>query len=180
MSVHLSIRMEQLGSHWTDFHEIWYLSILRKCVEKIQASLKSDENIGYFTWRPITHSWSYLAQFFLEWEIFYAKVVENLKTHIWCSLFFFNLAVKKIICEKCCIVDHRWQYGACALRAGKLRLHTQTLRICNTHCFSTATMVAWTRLSVALYVYCLSCFNQLKQSSLYRFIVLVVVTLQGF
>jgi hypothetical protein len=23
-------RTEQLGSHWTDFHEIWYLSMLRK------------------------------------------------------------------------------------------------------------------------------------------------------
>jgi len=23
LSVHLSVRMEQLGFHWTDFHEIW-------------------------------------------------------------------------------------------------------------------------------------------------------------
>jgi len=29
--------MEQLGSHWTDFHEIWYLSTFRKFVEKIQS-----------------------------------------------------------------------------------------------------------------------------------------------
>jgi len=27
MSVHLSIHMEKLGSHWTDFYEIWYLSL---------------------------------------------------------------------------------------------------------------------------------------------------------
>jgi len=27
--------MEQIGSHWTDFHEIWYLSSFRKSVEKI-------------------------------------------------------------------------------------------------------------------------------------------------
>jgi len=32
-----SVHMEQLGSHWTDFHEIWYLSIFRKFVEKIQV-----------------------------------------------------------------------------------------------------------------------------------------------
>jgi hypothetical protein len=32
----LPARMEQLGSHWTDFHEIWYLSIFRKSVEQIQ------------------------------------------------------------------------------------------------------------------------------------------------
>jgi hypothetical protein len=35
MSVCPSVRMEQLGSHWTVFHEIWYLSIFRKYVEKI-------------------------------------------------------------------------------------------------------------------------------------------------
>ena len=43
------VRMEQLGSHWTDFHEIWYMSIFRKSVERIQVSLKSNNNYGYFT-----------------------------------------------------------------------------------------------------------------------------------
>jgi hypothetical protein len=45
--------MEQLGSHWTDVHEILYLSIFRKSVEKIQVSLKYDKNNGLFIWRPI-------------------------------------------------------------------------------------------------------------------------------
>jgi len=49
ISVRPSVRMEQLGSHWTDFHEIQYLSIFRKYVEKIHVSLKSDKNKGYFT-----------------------------------------------------------------------------------------------------------------------------------
>jgi hypothetical protein len=35
----LSIRIE-LGSHWKDFHEIWYLSIFRKSVEIFQIPLK--------------------------------------------------------------------------------------------------------------------------------------------
>ena len=39
--------------HLTDFYEIWYLSIFRNSVTKIQVSLKSDKNNGYFTWRPI-------------------------------------------------------------------------------------------------------------------------------
>jgi len=30
--------------HWTDFRKIWCLNILRKSVEKIQISLKSDKN----------------------------------------------------------------------------------------------------------------------------------------
>jgi len=45
--------MEQLGSHWTDFHEIWYLSIFRKKnLKKIQISLKSENDNEHFTWKP--------------------------------------------------------------------------------------------------------------------------------
>jgi hypothetical protein len=47
-----SLRIEHLGSHWTDFHEIWYLSVFRKSVGNIQILLKSDKNNGYITWRP--------------------------------------------------------------------------------------------------------------------------------
>ena len=32
-----SVRMKKLGSHLTDFREIWYLSIFRKSIEKIQV-----------------------------------------------------------------------------------------------------------------------------------------------
>ena len=49
LSVCLSVRMEQLGSHWTDFDETSYLSFLRNPVELIQVSLKSDKNNGYLT-----------------------------------------------------------------------------------------------------------------------------------
>ena len=55
MSIRPSVHMEQLGSYWTDFKEIWYLSIFRKkkTLEKIQVSLKSKKNKGYITWRPL-------------------------------------------------------------------------------------------------------------------------------
>ena len=36
--------------------------------------------------------------------------------------------------------------------------HTHTLRICNSHCFSTTTMAARTCLNVTLYVHWLACF----------------------
>jgi hypothetical protein len=72
------------------------------------------------------------------------------------------------------------QYGAYALRAGLARLHARmrmhahthapwypharmygqgrTHRpICISYCYSTATMVSWTRLIVTLYVHCQSC-----------------------
>jgi len=51
MSVRPSLRMEQLGSHWTDFQEMSRLSIFRKSVEKIQVSLTSDKQKRYFTRR---------------------------------------------------------------------------------------------------------------------------------
>ena len=49
----LSVCMEQFSSYWTDFKEILYLSMFPKSVEKIQVSLKSDKDKGYFTWRQI-------------------------------------------------------------------------------------------------------------------------------
>jgi hypothetical protein len=49
LSVRLFVRLEQLGSQWTDFNEIWYFSMFRKSVEKIQGLLKFDKNNGYFT-----------------------------------------------------------------------------------------------------------------------------------
>ena len=45
----LSVRKEQLRSHWTDFDETEYVSTFRKPVEKIQVLLKTDKNNGYFT-----------------------------------------------------------------------------------------------------------------------------------
>jgi hypothetical protein len=49
VSGRLCLLMEQIGSHWTDFYEIWYLSIFLKRVEEIQVLLKSDKNYVYFT-----------------------------------------------------------------------------------------------------------------------------------
>jgi hypothetical protein len=48
-SAHLSVRMEKLSSHWTDFHEILYLKVFGKCAEEIHVLLKYDQNDGYFT-----------------------------------------------------------------------------------------------------------------------------------
>jgi len=45
----LSFRMAKLGSHWMDFYEISYFMIDRKSAQKIQVSLTSGKNSGYFT-----------------------------------------------------------------------------------------------------------------------------------
>jgi len=72
------------------FMKFYSSGIFRKSVEKIQVSLKSDKNKGYFTWRQM-YILLYLAHFFLEWEMLQANVVQKIKTHILCSvtLFFF-------------------------------------------------------------------------------------------
>ena len=55
LSVRPSVRIEWLSSHWTNFHETWYLSIFakKKSVDKIQVSWKSDSNNRCFTCSPI-------------------------------------------------------------------------------------------------------------------------------
>jgi hypothetical protein len=51
-SIRLCFHMEQLGSHWADFHEVRYLRV-KTSVEKSKIPLKSDKNYGYFTRRAI-------------------------------------------------------------------------------------------------------------------------------
>ena len=77
--------MEQLGSHWTDFHEIWYSRVFRK----IQVSLKSDKNNGYLAWRSF-HIYHNISKFFLEWEMFQIEFVEKIKPRILYSITFFS------------------------------------------------------------------------------------------
>jgi hypothetical protein len=45
--------VEQLGSHWMDFSEILYLSILEKSVKKVEVPLKSYERVLYV--KPSVH-----------------------------------------------------------------------------------------------------------------------------
>jgi hypothetical protein len=52
MYVRPSVRTSRRGSHWIDFREIWYLELLLKSVEKLWIWLKSDKNIGKYTYRP--------------------------------------------------------------------------------------------------------------------------------
>jgi hypothetical protein len=52
-------------------------------------------------WWPSVHLWSYLAEFFSEWEMFQTKAVQKIKTHFVFSDFFpENSAVCEIMWEK--------------------------------------------------------------------------------
>jgi len=80
MSVRLSAHMEQICSHWTDFHKMWYLNIFYTWQENssfitiglTRASLAEDQ----YTFL------SHLTHFFLECEMFWTKFVEKIKTQI--------------------------------------------------------------------------------------------------
>ena len=45
----------------------------------------------------LAHLWQYLAEFFLEWEMFEIKAVEKIKTRILCSVTFFS--ENRVVCE---------------------------------------------------------------------------------
>jgi hypothetical protein len=51
MSDRPSVCMEKRSSYWTDFHQFLIFRGFQKSVKKIQVSLKSDKNTGYFTRR---------------------------------------------------------------------------------------------------------------------------------
>jgi len=80
------VHMEQLGSHWTEFHEIWNLCIFRKSVGKIQGCLQSDNN-EYFG-EDISKFMIMCCSVLHIRTIFHTTFVENIKTYTLCSKFF--------------------------------------------------------------------------------------------
>jgi len=80
--------MEQLGSHWTDFHQILYFNILGKSVDKIQDSLKSDKNNGYFAWTRI-YIYDISHRSSKNKERFKQNYRENQSTHLGSLTFYF-------------------------------------------------------------------------------------------
>jgi len=80
----------------------------------------------------------YLGQFLLKWGMFHTKVVEKLETHILCSVLCFRKSsrscdyVRKYCTET---TDENTAHAHCML---DIQGYRHTVRVCNTHCFSTA------------------------------------------
>jgi hypothetical protein len=156
LSTRLCVRMEKIGFHQTDFYKIWYFRMFLKTVDRIEvASIKGTLHKDQYIYLS-----SYLAQIYLEWELFQIKCMHKVKTHILGTIGFFSKIlllwdnVGNILYSG---AGHIWQHRSCALHVGYLRLHTQKLTICNTYSFFTTTMVMRTRLTVTLYVHCRPC-----------------------
>jgi len=118
----------------------------------IQFSLKSDKNNRYFTWKQhtflITSRWILLRMR----NVSDKNYRENQNTHFVFSNFFFeNRAVYEIMWKKVLEQDRPqmtiWRMRiACRVTKAK-----HTLTISNTYCFSIATIVTRTRLTVTSY-----------------------------
>jgi len=80
--------MERLGYHWPYFYEIWLLNIFRNSVEENWSCIKIWKEKRTLYLKTCVDLWSYLAQYFLELEMFQTKVIDKIKTHILCSVTF--------------------------------------------------------------------------------------------
>jgi len=88
--------------------------------------------------------YSYLAQFFLESEIFWTNVVGKIKTLILYSkpIFFLQIVLFVRQCGKNFVEPGKAQMTKWRMRfACWIPKITDTLRICNTYCFSTQTIM---------------------------------------
>ena len=87
LSVRLSVRMEQLSSHWTYFHEIIYLSIFRKSVREFKFHYNLTRKISNL--HNSLHKLMIIsAEFISEWAMFQTNIVEKIETRIFCSKYF--------------------------------------------------------------------------------------------
>jgi hypothetical protein len=96
LSVRPSVCMEQFGSYWTDFHEILYLSIFRKSVEKIQVSFESHKKNACFTRRPV-YIYNLPCSLLLRMgNLSYKVCKDNQNTHFMVGMFFFSFENRTI------------------------------------------------------------------------------------
>jgi hypothetical protein len=108
-----SVRTEQLGSYRTDFYKIRYLWIFRNSFQKIQVSLKSDNNNGTL------HEDLCTFMIISRWILVRMRNVsdkicrENQNTHFMLNNFFPKIAPFMRKCGKMwqSQTGHRWQHN---------------------------------------------------------------------
>jgi hypothetical protein len=136
----------ELGYHRTDFHKIWYLSIFRKAVQKIQALLNSDENKVYFTYRPIKIlivSRSVLPR---TRNASGKNCTGNLNIpFVSINVFFEYCVVYEIICKNTIVgADQRWQYSVTCIACWiNKATHTHTHTHTRTHTHNMQHLLLW-------------------------------------
>ena len=134
------------GFHWSLKFEHF-----SKIYRENPSFIKTDKDYRYFISRRIGIFRSHLAGVFFEWEIFQTKVVEKFETHFLCSIASPpHRTVYEIMWKNIVEPDRPQMTIWCTRIAFWIPEATDTLRTCNTYCFSTASMVARTPLIVTL------------------------------
>ena len=129
------------GFWWNVIFEPFFSKIWQENSSFIE--IKEDYRILYL--KTFWYLWQYLAKLFLEWEMFQTKVVEKFKTHILCSVTFFeNRAVYEIMSTIWWnLRGHKWRHNmahtrcmldkqgyvhllACTRTQARARKHTDT------------------------------------------------------
>jgi len=92
ISVCPSVRVEQLGSHWTNFHEIWCLKIFLQYVEKIH---EFSWNLTFENFSTVCRENSWFFKKFDVWKFFYNMSRKFTNFHeIWCLKIFLQYVEK--------------------------------------------------------------------------------------
>ena len=134
------------------------LRIFQKSVERIQISLKSDKNSGYF--RGLCTFMIISRRILLKVTYLRQNCRENQNTQYVFSNSFLKIMPLMRQCEKTrCKARHATDDNIIRhIHFADFKTKaTHTLRIRNTCCFSTATVFTRVRLHFMLYVHCLSC-----------------------
>jgi hypothetical protein len=98
LSVHPSIRMEQLGSHCKDFIKFGFWKFFENLLKKFKFLLKSDKTNGHFTRRPLYIFFTISRSILLRMRNFSEKEScrEN-QTAKFVFSFFFNCAFDRVM-----------------------------------------------------------------------------------
>ena len=167
-SVRPSFRMEQLGFHWADFGEILYIYIFSKIYREHPKFHSNMTRIGGTLREDVFTFMTASCWILLRMRNVSDKSCRGNQNNFMLINIFFRKACrlwdKVVKCDEAReVTGDNMAHALCMLgkrgytRARtrpRTRAHTQ---ICNTHCFSTATTVSWTRLSATLYIHRLSC-----------------------
>ena len=114
--------MEQLGFYWKDLKK---KKLVFEHFSKICRTNSSFVEIWqkrvYCTQKTYAHLWLYIADSFLEWEMFRTKFVDKIKTHISCPPSFFSPKIVSFM-----RFSFHWRYSplwAMACRTIRVSLH---------------------------------------------------------
>ena len=142
-----------LGSHWKDFHEIWYWRIFRKSVQIFQVSLAAGKNILHedlCTFMIISRS------VVLKMKCV-SKPVQKFTTQFYVKYFSPKTVPLRNNVEK----SGRARQDTDGNITRRMRVAWRTIKATDTqrnkYCFSKATIFKRTALSVTSHAHCISC-----------------------